>query len=419
MNFRPFPKGLLLSAVLSFSAGLAHADGLQPNDTVAICGDSITEQKLYSVFMEDYLLMCQPVPKLQTVQFGWSGETAAGFLARLKNDVLLFKPTVATTCYGMNDGGYAALTPERADLYKTSLEGIVKTFKDNGVRFLVVGGPGAVDTDSFKRISPDIYNKTLSDLTAIAKEIAEKNGCAFANVHDVMIDVMAKAKAKLGNTYLVAGGDGVHPGANGHVIMAYAFLKALGCSGEIGTITMDLKSGSAEATEGHKVLSAKDGTVEVESSRYPFCFYNDPSKPDNTFKITEFLPFNQDLNRFMLVVKDAPAGQLKVTWGTVSKEFSSADLAKGINLAAEFPENPFSKPFATVEAVIRDQQIYETPAIKSMMHSLLDWRKNFPESEDSYKAMADKIVQKDLALREATAKAIVPVKHTITVTAVK
>ncbi|CAN5784941.1 SGNH/GDSL hydrolase family protein [soil metagenome] len=419
MKLRSFPKGLLFSAALAFSATLARAEGLQPNDTVAICGDSITEQKLYSVFMEDYLLMCQPAPKLQTVQFGWSGETAQGFLARLKNDVLAFKPTVATTCYGMNDGGYAALAPERATLYKTSMEGIVKTFKENGVRFLVVGSPGAVDTDSFKKLSPDVYNKTLSELTAIAREVAEKNGCAFANVHDVMVDVMAKAKAKYGKTYIVGGGDGIHPGANGHIIMAYAFLKALGCSGDIGTITLDLKSGSADATEGHKVLSAKDGTVEVESSRYPFCFTGTPTDPTGTIGITEFLPFNQDLNRFILVVKNAPAGQLKVTWGTESKTFSSADLEKGINLAAEFPQNPFSKPFATVEAVIREQQIYETPATKSMMHSLLDWRKNFPENEDSYKKMADKIVQKDVALREATAKAIVPVKHTITVEAVK
>ena len=98
--------------------------------------------------------------------------------------------------------------------------------------------------------------------------------------------------------------------------MAYAFLKALGCDGDIGTITVDLAANKAEATDGHKVLSATDGTVEVESSRYPFCFYRRPASPSATSGIIEFFPFNEDLNRFKLVVTGLPAGtKAKVTWG--------------------------------------------------------------------------------------------------------
>ena len=52
-----------------------------------------------------------------------------------------------------------------------------------------------------------------------------------------MEDVMTKAKAKYGKQYALAGeADGVHPDENGHLVMAYAFLKALGCDGDIGTI---------------------------------------------------------------------------------------------------------------------------------------------------------------------------------------
>ena len=39
--------------------------------------------------------------------------------------------------------------------------------------------------------------------------------------------------------------DGVHPAANGHLIMAYAFLKGLGCDGNVGTITLDLAGNHA------------------------------------------------------------------------------------------------------------------------------------------------------------------------------
>src|SRR5258706_579001 len=96
-----------LLAALMFSGHLpqvAMAAQLQAGDTVAVCGDSITEQRMYSVFIEDYLLMCQPVPDLKAHQFGWSGEKADGFLNRMRAEVLPFGPTVATTCYGMKDG---------------------------------------------------------------------------------------------------------------------------------------------------------------------------------------------------------------------------------------------------------------------------------------------------------------------------
>src|SRR2546430_5713693 len=121
---------------------------LKPNDSLAICGDSITEQKLYSVYIEDYLLMCQPVRGVETMQFGWSGERADGFLGRMENDVLRFKPRVATTCYGMNDGGYTRLTDTIAQKYRDNMNKIVETCTMNNVR-VVVGSPGCVDSYTF------------------------------------------------------------------------------------------------------------------------------------------------------------------------------------------------------------------------------------------------------------------------------
>src|SRR5215831_491023 len=79
---------------------------LRPGDRLAICGDSITEQKMYSRLMEDYLTMCVPQLEVSVRQYGWSGERAPGFLARMTNDCLRFHPTIATTCYGMNDHEY-------------------------------------------------------------------------------------------------------------------------------------------------------------------------------------------------------------------------------------------------------------------------------------------------------------------------
>src|SRR5687767_6540588 len=175
---------LLALILVCFAPSQARAqEALKKGDFVAICGDSITEQKLYSVYMQSYLLMCKPAGvagDLRTMQFGWSGETSWGFLGKMPTQALKFPATVATTCYGMNDGGYSPMTPEKAKRYRDAHQGIVDAFKKNGARFIVVGSPGAVDFEFFLRADPtdpekdpkkkrkvkqaDMYNKTLAGL---------------------------------------------------------------------------------------------------------------------------------------------------------------------------------------------------------------------------------------------------------------
>jgi lysophospholipase L1-like esterase len=395
---------------------------LKEGDVVAVCGDSITEQKLYSVYIENYLLACKPQQNVRVAQFGWSGEVAPGFLGRMKNDVLWIKPTVATTCYGMNDGGYSPMDEAKAKRYRNAMLGIVKTFKEAGVRTIIIGSPGCVDTDFFKRVNggAEMYNKTLSELRDIAKQIAAEEGVVFADVFDAMYTAMPKAKEKLGSGYNVCGADGFHPGPNGQLIMAYAFLKAMGCDGNIGTITIDAQSGKAEATEGHKVLASDSGTVELESTRYPFCFYGNETSPDGTRSIIPFIPFNEELNRYTLVVKNAASPKVKVTWGNASKEFGAEELAKGINLAAAFVEhNPFSEPFRQVEQAVRAQQNYETPLHKVTLHNLAPYFQLAPEEKEALDRIAGKAQAKDKELFDQTAAAVKPVKHVIRIEAVK
>src|SRR4029079_1203731 len=107
---------VLLIALICTAVATAK-ELVEPGDFIAVIGDSITEQKQYSVFIEDYLLMCQPAENLQVAQFGWGGEPATGFEKRMKNDMLRFKPMLITTCFGMNDGRYGPLTKDVADLY--------------------------------------------------------------------------------------------------------------------------------------------------------------------------------------------------------------------------------------------------------------------------------------------------------------
>src|SRR4051794_39650223 len=119
-------------AVLLFvllQAAAAGAAGLGRGDLVAVVGDSITEQKLYSRYIEAYLTVCEPQLELRVCQFGWGGETAPEFAARMGNDLLPFHPTVMTTCYGMNDGQYSPMYPGKANRYREWQQEIVKRAK--------------------------------------------------------------------------------------------------------------------------------------------------------------------------------------------------------------------------------------------------------------------------------------------------
>ncbi len=397
----------------------ARADFLvQPNDVVAVCGDSITEQHIYSAFIEDYLLMCQPTAGQKVVQFGWSGEQAPAFLARLGTDVFPFKPTVATTCYGMNDGHYGPLTDELASTYRTAQTGIVEALKKNGVRAVVLGSAKCVDSYTYHDhnvAGAKVYNKTLGQLADIDKEIAAKEGVPYADVYGITLATMKKAKAKFGESYEFAGHDGVHPNQNGHLVMAYAFLKALGCDGAIGAITVDPGLNKAEGSEGQQVVSCQDGTVTVTSTRYPFCLTGtmDSTDPGTTAAVTQFFPFNQDLNRFMLVVHGV-AGKAKVTWSETTKEFTGAQLEKGINLAAEFLSNPFSAQFARVNEAVGKQEVQETTLSKIFMHGAAQWQATtFPGTSDEFNQIISAGMAQHEKLFQEAVNLVVPITHTI------
>jgi lysophospholipase L1-like esterase len=417
MKMRTSVTALCSVALLGLSA---RADFLvQPNDVVGIGGDSITEQHIYSADMEDYLLMCQPTPNQRIIQFGWSGEQAPAFLDRLNTDVLPFKPTVMTTCYGMNDGHYGPLTDDVANNYRKAQTAIVEALKAGGVRAIVLGSAKCVDTKTYhaqEASAADVYNKTLGSLADIDRDIAAKEGVVYADVYGITLATMKKAKAKFGEDYPFGGGDGVHPDHAGHLVMAYAFLKALGCDGNIGTITVDFGLNQAIGSPGQEIVSYRDGTVTVKSTRYPFCLTGAPDAKETYFTapIATCFPFNQDLNRYLLVVRGLTTPNAKITWGTTTRQYTAADLEKGINLAADFITNPFSDQFAKVDQAVRAQEDQEDMLSKTFMHNTPEWEKNFaPGANAAFdQVIAAGMAQHD-ALYQQAVSLVVPIQHMI------
>ena len=406
---------------------------LKKGDRLAICGDSITQQKMYSRLMEDYLRMCVPQLKVSVRQYGWNGEQVPGFLGRMTNDCLRFKPTIATTCYGMNDFKYRPFENSIGQTYQTNSTKMVDIFKANGVR-VVLGSPGSVSkmptwVKSASGMVEDL-NLSLCKMRNIDVAIAGQEKVRFADVFWPMLMGNYVGRQEYDTNYAIPGNDGVHPHWAGHLVMAYAYLKALGLDGDIGTFTIDLKKNKIKVSAGHKVISEKAGEYEIESTRYPFCpcepegqaaasypvCGQDPVTSDNSIRSgMTLVPFNQQLNRLRLVVKNASAEHYQVTWGDESKTFTGKQLTDGINLAAEFPSNPFNAAFAKVDAAVAAKQAYETSEMQKTFHAPgLRSMKQITAHTDEVVGDAEK--QHDV-LAAAVHSAFVPVTHMIKIAA--
>lgn len=383
---------------------------LRPGDRLAICGDSITEQRQYSALLEAYLTACLPDLGVTVRQYGWSGEQASGFRGRMENDVLRFRPTVATTCYGMNDHRYVPYTDEIGAAYREALGGVVETFQRAGVR-VVIGSPGTIASvphwvQTATGTKEDL-NDSLCRLRAIGIELAEARGAGFADVWWPMMEATFAAR-KYGPEFAVAGKDGVHPDWAGQVVMASAFLEGLGVPGDVGLVQIDGATGTVTASAGHHAGGFRDQTVEITSRRWPFCAPDGPTDRDNSIRAGMALcDFDTRFNRLMLRVTNLGSTAADVTWGTSTRRFSAAELEAGVNLAAGFPTNPFSEPFAALWQAVAAKQEYETRQVKSLFHG--------PEGAadmEATVALTEKVRDR---LAGAVKNAHRPVTHTVSV----
>jgi len=329
----------------------------------------------------------------------------------MTNDCLRFKPTVATLCYGMNDFRYRGYTDEIGNWYSNNYSGMVLSLKDAGAR-VVLGCAGAVGQvppwAANNNATMDDMNLSLCHLRNIDIGMAKEYDVRFADVFWPLLTEGFAAKKEYGENYKLSGPDGVHPHWAGHLVMAYAFLKALGLDGDIGTFTVDLGAKQASVSAGHKLDSFKDDTLTITSSRYPFCATGDLNSDNSIRSGMTLVPFNQDLNRLMLVVKNGSAANYQVTWGSETRSYTAAQLAAGVNLAADFAVNPFSAAFDKVDAAVAAKQNYETRQIKELFHG--------PEGNTDANATAALTEAVRSPLAADIAKAFVPVTYAIRIT---
>ena len=219
---------LALTAFLPF--------GTQANENFAILksakkivffGDSITYGGEYVVFFERWLTVNHPELNPEVLNQGIPSETVSGLSEpghlrhgfprpdlreRVDRALKALTPDLVIACYGINCGIYMPLEEERFAKYKEGVQRLKNKVEAQGGKIIFMPPP-VYDKPNPKFDYDDVmatYAKWL-----VSKR---KDGWKVIDLHTVMKKSLAKKREK--DPKFKYSRDGVHPGGEGHELMA-------------------------------------------------------------------------------------------------------------------------------------------------------------------------------------------------------
>ena len=345
--------GAAVREILSESRVSAAAEPFKDGDTVVFFGDSITHGGRYHEFVTDFYRTRFPEARIRFVNSGVGGDSANGAMPRIPVDVEAYKPTWVTFHFGMNDidrGAYTA-TPTvrqlvRADAaqkgYRGNLDELVAAVRKAapGAKHVYFTPTVYDDTAVPTNIPPDATgwavvnqigcNAGLGLMAGHVLATAERDGALGVDWYTPLENWLMARRPKDPH-YMLTGWDRVHPGALGHAIMAWCFLKRQGVPAVVSDVALDAaagtvtRSGNAAVSEVAKTADGVRCTVLAKA--LPF-----PVPPEAREALGEFA-VEETLNREVFAVSGLKPGEyaLLIDGAEVARADAAA-LAKGLRL---------------------------------------------------------------------------------------
>jgi lysophospholipase L1-like esterase len=324
---------ILVTLVVGLTAPARGQDFfIKDGDVVVMLGDSITEQHLYSTYVEMWVVTRYPHWKLTFRNVGIGGDTSRGGNHRFQRDVVSFKPTAMTVDFGMNDGGYQAFSQDHFKPYMEGLQGIADQSKAAGIRVAWVTPSPMENPENGPALRG--YNETLEKFSAGVREIAKKNEGLFIDQFHPFIEAQDKARAAdPRNRIFGERADPVHPGPPGQALMAWAILRGLHFPALVSSVEIDAGANELVAkTQNCKVtqLAKKNGGLVFEREDNALPFF-----PDEAKNILRWASVLEDLNQYGLKVTGLKPGKYEIRLGGKNVAVQNdSELAAGVNLAS-------------------------------------------------------------------------------------
>lgn len=355
-EFRRGAAALFLILICALFAQAQTAFHVRPNDTVVFYGDSITDQRLYTTFIETFIVTRYPAMPVRFVHSGWGGDRVSGggggpIDERLRRDVLAYKPTVMTIMLGMNDGRYRPFDADIFRDYSTGYEHMLDFVKAGAPDLrLTLIQPSPFDDVTRPHTVEGGYNAVLVRYGEYLKELAQKRGALVADQNTPLVEALTRARdtdAKLAERIVP---DRVHPGPAGHLLMAAAVVKAWGATPLVTRVVIDAAAGTVAESANTKVTDLQKGSG-LSWNQLDAALPMPVNMSDQVVALAvKSSDFVQTLNQQTLRVTGLNGAKytLKINGAEVGA-FSGEQLAAGINLA-ELP-TPMAKQAAGVHAL--------------------------------------------------------------------
>jgi lysophospholipase L1-like esterase len=396
---------VLVALSASFAWGAGNDFHLKNGDRVVFYGDSITEQRMYTMIAETYAVTRYPKLDVTFVNTGWGGDTVNGggggpIDVRLDRDVTPYHPTVMTIMLGMNDGGYKAQTPENDEKYFTGYKHIIDKMKSTipGIEITAIE-PSPYDDVTVDPVFPlgagGEYNQVLISYGKWIAKYASTADIGVADLNTGVVQTLIKAKSLNPQVAKDIIPGRVHPSFAGHLVMADLLLKAWGARPLVSAVTIDaakpkleLKS-SEHATVSDLFRDNGIAWTELDDALpLPFAQWQDMwGGGDAVGLVLASSDITATLNEEPLRVTGLKNGAYSVKIdGQSVGAFNNDELAKGINLALlKTPmtaqamkvyelttkrEDVFHDRWRTIQVPLADYNLPQTQQVMDSMNAL-------------------------------------------------
>ena len=210
---------------------------LEPGSKLLFIGDSVTDcgrsqptgeglgdalGRGYVSLVDSLLGAAHPELGIRVVNVGTSGQTVRDLQARWKRDVLDLRPDWLSVMIGINDVWRQFDMPRRPeagiplDVYETTLREIVAEARPR-LKGLVLMTPFYIEPNP-----ADAMRARMDEYGAVVGRIADEQDAVFVDTQAAFAPVLARYHSSS------IAWDRVHPNHIGHMILARAFLNAIG-----------------------------------------------------------------------------------------------------------------------------------------------------------------------------------------------
>lgn len=347
-----FTAALALAVVASANAQ-RNDFYLHDGDRVLFYGDSITDQRNYTMMIETYVVTRYPGLKVQFTNSGWGGDRVTGGAGgdidlRLNRDVIPYNPSVITIMLGMNDGGYKAATEASDKAYFDGYRHIWQTIEKNFPQARIT----AIEPSPYDNVTrlPGFpvgggiaYNDVMVAYGKWVGNFASENHLTLADANTDFVHMLQRANATDPAVAKDILADHIHPSFGGALMIGEAVLKSWGARSVVASVAVRVDGSKAKLEHSEhtsvQALTSANGGVRWQQTDdalpLPFVQWQDMWGAGPTVGLViKSSDISDALNQEPMRVSGLRTGVYSVRVdGSSIGTFTNDQLAAGINLA--------------------------------------------------------------------------------------